>query len=320
MYCKETSLRCFLTALSLTVLAAACTRLDRTEDYIRVQAAVEKGGIIQPQVKGAPSNTLGSSFSAWAYAYTGSIGTPNYLCGETFSQVDATSSYKSADVHASLASSYTVKWWAISPVSPAGVTGLPTANSSGSPSFSYTTPATVTSQQDLLVASPAVQAGDAAAPNLVFSHVLGGLQFCTSSTAANVPPCTINSISVSNVQNAATWTDGIGWSGKTGSATFTINPAHAVSAGATNTLMHQASESMLLLPQTLTGTLTINFTPAGLDPVEASVILPDITLTAGKISVLRIVLTNDAEISIEAQESLFFGEKPGSDLQGIDFN
>lgn len=295
-------------------LAAGCVRLEEPDGYVRLQAGVA-GEIDLPQTRGVPVSTLGTTFSVWAYAYRSGSGTPNYLCGETFTRVDASTSYRSAQVHGRLTSDFTVKWWAIAPVAPAGVTGLPTGSSSGAPSFAFTTPSTVTGQPDILVASTSASGGTV--PSLTFNHVLGCLQFSTASTSTDVPACTINSISVSGVKNAATWTDGSGWGTRTGSATFTISPAKAISAGAVSTALHTEAESMLLLPQTLSGTLTVNFTPLGGSAISSSVALPNIVLSQGNKTVLRLKLSIGEGVSIESLENLFWGEKLDSSHEDL---
>ena len=90
-----------VTALALV----SCTREQAPDDYLQCQASL--GGFIMPETRGTPVTSVGGSFSAWAYSYvSGGIGRPNYLCGETFTQVRSSNSYRSANKRANLSSNY----------------------------------------------------------------------------------------------------------------------------------------------------------------------------------------------------------------------
>lgn len=289
--------RVVLSVLALSL--AACATITPEEGYIRLQAALEEHA-----TKGAPATTPGASFKAWAYVYPsgGGLTSPNYLCGETFSQSGSSTTYVSAGKHGDIQSGYTIRWWALSPASPSGVSGLPLASSSGSAAFSYTTPAAVTSQDDLLIAATTQAGGSGSGPSLTFSHALSCMQFRTSATAADVPACTIVSITITGVKNSATWTDGSGWSTPSGSTNITVSPGTAITSGQTDTQMHTDAQSMMLLPQAFTSGNKIQVTVnTGGSNITKEASLSGITLVQGQKCILHLGLKLAEELTLSCE-------------------
>ena len=302
------------TALVTAVLASVltttfgCVRMEPQDEpcYLELRAGVEDICVIG--TKGAPATTPGASFKAWAYAYPSGTAvsgqTPNFLSAEAFNRVGSSTTYQSEHKHGPVPSTYTIRWWALSPASPSGVTAP--SSSSGYMGFSYTTPSAVSSQSDLMIAT-ATQAGcsNGQGPSLNFNHLLGCLQFQTSATAADVPACTVVSIAVTNVQTTAAWTDdgsGGSWGTKSGSATFTITPNRAITSGQTNTQMHTDAESMMLLPQAFTGSNKLQVTVnTGGSNITKEASLSGITLVQGQICILHLGLRLADELTLSCE-------------------
>lgn len=248
----------------LLLLAAGCAWLDRseTEDYVILQAAL--GDVQVVSTKGTPTTSLGNTFNVWAYVYpaSGSIGTPNYTCGEVFTKQGATTTYESALIHGRIPTGYTVKYWALTPetvTALGGLSALPNATTSGVPSFSYTVPSSVASQTDLLVACTDWAGGSSTAPALAFQHVLSGVQFYYA-TQNTTPAVQVKSLSLTKVVQTGTFT----WT--TGTCTCTPSSAESdkvsftpaggassntPSSNTGNDVIANGVNTLLLIPQTL---------------------------------------------------------------------
>lgn len=300
-----------LTAVLTSVLTTTlgCVRVEPQDEtcYLELRAGVDDICVIG--TKGAPATTPGASFKAWAYAYLSGTAvsgqTPNFLSAEAFNEVGSSTTYQSEHKHGPVPTSYAIRWWALSPASPAGATAP--SSSGGYMGFSYTTPSAVSSQSDLMIAR-ASQSGcsNGQGPDpFTFNHILSCLQFQTSATAADVPACTVVSIAVTNVQDAAAWADngsGGGWGTKSGSATFTITPGKAIASGQTNTQMHTDAESMMLLPQAFTGSSRIQVTVnTGGSDITKEASLSGITLVQGQKCILHLGLRLADELTLSCE-------------------
>lgn len=237
----------------LLLLAAGCAWLDRseTEDYVILQAAL--GDVQVVSTKGAPTTSLGNTFNVWAYVYpaSGSIGTPNYTCGEVFTKQGATTTYESALIHGRIPTGYTVKYWALTPetvTALGGLSALPNATTSGVPSFSYTVPSSVASQTDLLVACTDWAGGSSTAPALAFQHVLSGVQFYATTS---LPSCTVTRVELSEIHTKGTYTEGSSWSNLDTKSTLGIVKNVTFTNG-TEKPVYVGDDTMMLIPGSLT--------------------------------------------------------------------
>lgn len=139
----------------------------------------------------------------------------------------------------------------------------------GAPTLSYTVPATVSDQKDLLVTKHSdthptqdIQGDKNQVVNMAFYHALTAVQFKIGGTMA---PCTIKEIKVENVYNNGTYNfSNASWTGQSTTATYTISPNYVVSSSTKNTTFTTSENNMLMLlmPQTLPAeakiTITIN--------------------------------------------------------------
>lgn len=148
-------------------------------------------------------------------------------------------------------------------------TNLTVNATTGAPQLTYTVPATVSDQKDLLVTKHTVEhptqdiEGDKnQVVNMAFYHALTAVQFKIGGTMA---PCKIKEIKVENVYNNGTYNfSDASWTGQSTKASYTISPDYVVSSnsGKNNIFTNTSDMLMLLMPQTLPAeakiTITIN--------------------------------------------------------------
>ena len=145
-----------------------------------------------------------------------------------------------------------------------GITSLPYKDNSAAPTLSWTTPADVADQYDLMWATP-VDASSSPC-SLTFNHALTAIKFITGSEMA---PCTVKEIKISNIVTSADLNLETGvWSLGDNKIDYAISPAISLSAAKGSSFVTPSTpitsdkETMLLLPQTLSSdniiTLTIN--------------------------------------------------------------
>ncbi|MDE7471459.1 MAG: fimbrillin family protein [Paramuribaculum sp.] len=143
-----------------------------------------------------------------------------------------------------------------------GVTALPGVDETGGLTLGYTVPADVTSQQDLMWATP-VNASSSPC-ELTFNHALTAISFVAGSELA---PCTVKSISITGVNSSGTLNIETGeWSGLTGSAEYVVEPDVTLAAASGSSYVAAGSsllgdrEMFMLLPQTLPTEATVSLT------------------------------------------------------------
>ena len=95
------------------------------------------------------------------------------------------------------------------------------------PQITYTVPADISLHKDLVTATSEVSTDFRKNIPLTFDHILTGLKFKAGFD------CTVNSITISDVASSGTYTYDAGWSGQSGTQTYTItfDGGKAVSAG-----------------------------------------------------------------------------------------
>ena len=271
--------------LALLLLASACE--EYVPEAVPGEGRLRIGAGLYGATKGTLLGSVPDQFSVWGYVWpdTGAMTTPQWMCGETFTK-DGTAWY-SALPHGNIPQDYSIRLWAVAPVAPSGVTSLPLAATSGTPSFSMITPSDVASQQDLITAYGAVCDEQPATFPLVFRHVLTCVLFRTSET--NVPACTLNSITLSGVRNEGTYTEGSDWGSLSGLASFSITPSQALTPSDTDIFIGTSEMAMVLLPQTLPAgaLLTVNYTQDAL-PRTLTADLSGLELPIGCKVVLRL--------------------------------
>lgn len=280
----------------LLLLAAGCAWLDRseTEDYVILQAAL--GDVQVVSTKGTPTTSLGNTFNVWAYVYpaSGSIGTPNYTCGEVFTKQGATTTYESALIHGRIPTGYTVKYWALTPetvTALGGLSALPNATTSGVPSFSYTVPSSVASQTDLLVACTDWAGGSSTAPALAFQHVLSGVQFYATTS---LPSCTVTRVELSEIHTKGTYTEGSSWSNLDTKSTLGIVKNVTFTNG-TEKPVYVGDDTMMLIPGSLTSGSKLSVRYKVGDSAEKTAVadISAVTLPQGTLTKIILGISND---------------------------
>ena len=143
------------------------------------------------------------------------------------------------------------------------------SNTTGTPTLSYTVPATVSEQKDLLVTKHSdthptqdIQGDKNQVVNMAFYHALTAVQF---KIGGRMAPCKIKEIKVENVYNNGTYNfSDASWTGQSTKASYTISPDYVVSSSTKNTTFTTSENNMLMLlmPQKLPDgakiTITIN--------------------------------------------------------------
>lgn len=155
---------------------------------------------------------------------------------------------------------------AFSPYTPAageeGVIALPGTDETGGLSLGYRVPLDVSSQQDLLWATP-VDASSSPC-TLDFNHALTSIVFVAG---AELSPCTVKTIAISGVMGEGTLNIESGeWTGLTDPETFTAQPDRALTAAEgsqyveAGTAITSDGETFMMIPQTLPDGATISLT------------------------------------------------------------
>lgn len=231
-------------ALALAPLCGCQDMAPQAEEHFLSVAATVGGA-----TKGTPLTAVPDAFSVWGYVWpsSGAQGTPDWMCGETFTK-DGTL-WKSARRHGNIPPGYSMRLWAQGPVGATGVSGLPLAATTTAPGFSYICPASVAAQQDVIVAYGEAYDVQPAAFPLAFRHALSCVLFRTSATS--VPACTVKSITVSGLRSSGTYAEGAGWSALSGSASYVITPNKVLTTASVDVQINNDAESMILVPQTI---------------------------------------------------------------------
>ena len=237
-------------------------------------------GYVNSRISGSSAATKGVSIENAASFYD------NF--GLFIYEYDATSNWASAASTATLAKDnekmfksngwITDKYWpgkqkkltffAYAPHSDNLSTNLTVNATTGAPQLTYTVPATVSEQKDLLVTKHSdthptqdIQGDKNQVVNMAFYHALTAVQF---KIGGKMAPCTIKKITVEGVNSKGTYNfSDASWKGQSTTATYTISPN--ISASDKKNTTFTTSENnmlMLLMPQTLPDgakiTITIN--------------------------------------------------------------
>ena len=143
-----------------------------------------------------------------------------------------------------------VAFFAYAPHHCAGVTLTTSATAPGAPVFSYTVPAAVAAQTDLLTAWSVDVAGVLHAPApLQFKHALTAVRF---ETGPGLLPGTVAKITLKGVYGTASHAIGGGWSGHAGTRNFEQALSVATpDPNVTGTDITQPAQTFMMIPQTL---------------------------------------------------------------------
>ncbi|MDE5886254.1 MAG: fimbrillin family protein [Muribaculaceae bacterium] len=143
-----------------------------------------------------------------------------------------------------------------------GITSLPSSTASGELFLSYSTPEDVADQIDLLISTPVDSKSSPC--DLTFNHALAAVRFAAG---AELSPCTVKSISLSNVSSAGKLNMESGeWSELSEPITFVANPEIELKAAegskfvASGTDITSEDQTFLLIPQTLPENAQISIT------------------------------------------------------------
>lgn len=143
-----------------------------------------------------------------------------------------------------------------------GITDLPAPTAAGEVQLSYTVPAEVADQLNLMWASPVEASASPCA--LVFNHALTAIRFVAGD---DMQACTVKAITVAGVKNSGALNIATGaWSQTQGAATYTVEPGltlNATNSGSTvapQTPLIADDQVMLLLPQVLGDEATVSMT------------------------------------------------------------
>lgn len=258
--------------------------LSSVEDYITAQAV---------STKGVPLAAVPETFAVWGYVWEdgAAMGAPTWMCGEDFTK-DGTL-WRSARRHGNIPAGYLMRLWGMWPMDGAGVSGLPLAASSGVPSFSYVVPSDVAQQKDVIVAWGDTFDIQPASFPLVFRHALSCILFKTAT--ADVPAVTVKDITVSGLVDEGDYTEGSGWSGLSGDASYTIETNQAIPDGGIDVRIGTDAQTMIVMPQTLgaTAEVTVRYKYAGdADWRTSTTSLDGLELGMGYKTVVRLIFEN----------------------------
>ena len=281
-----------LSFLAVAALAVSCAveeieTASPSDKYVAVSAAATKAATI---------SDVPSTFAVWGYVWPDgeAMGTPTWMCGEDF--VKDGTLWRSTLRHGNIPAGYLMRLWGMWPKDAAGLTGLPLAGTAGVPSFGYTVPRNVAAQQDLIVAWGDTYDIQPATFPLVFRHALSCVLFKTATE--NVQACTIKSISIGTLKETGTYTEGSGWSGLSGAATYLITPNQAVATSDIDVRVGTEAQTMILMPQVLpaAATVSVDFRRAGASSDETlTASLEGLELEMGYKTVIRLIIPEPAE-------------------------
>ena len=200
---------------------------------------------LESLTKAAPFTAV-PDFSMYGYTYTGgTVGAVNYCINEKMILADG--AYKSANRYPKVVPGTNILLVGIAPYDDGGWSG-PAADATGDPKITYTMPAEVADQKDVIVGSYSTGAGFDGNCDMTFSHILSGVRFSFSTDGAF--DGSIKSIALKGIFTKGTYTLGSGWSGANtpGSTSQTLNKA--VTTSSTGAITEDAG-TFIVLPQSL---------------------------------------------------------------------
>ena len=199
------------------------------------------------KVTTAGISNLGVSASVYpaANTYT-SAGCGSYFYKESVSSGTPMSYYWPT-------SDYKLSFFGYYPYNNAAFTVQSAADATGVPTYAYTVPSAIGSQQDIMTGQVTDQSGGSSSPvNMTLAHRCSAIHFCITNDRSDA--ITVNSISIEGVKytgtlNGSTWTLG-GSVNSSSTNPFTLAYGSSVAAGAKVDITG-TSNIFMMLPQTL---------------------------------------------------------------------
>lgn len=151
-------------------------------------------------------------------------------------------------------SDYKISFFGYYPYNNASFTVQSAANVTGAPTYAYTVPSSIASQQDIMTGQVTDQSGGSSSPvNMTLAHRCSAIHFSITNDRSDA--ITVNSISIEGVKytgtlSGSTWTLG-GSVNSSSTNPFTLTYDSSVAAGATVDITG-TSNIFMMLPQTLT--------------------------------------------------------------------
>ena len=200
------------------------------------------------KVTTAGISNLGVSASVYpaANTYT-SAGCGSYFYKESVSSGSPMSYYWPT-------TDYRISFFGYYPYNDAAFTVQSAASATGAPTYAYTVPSTIASQQDIMTGQVTDQPGGSSSPvNMTLAHRCAAIHFSVINDRSEA--ITVNSISIEGVKytgtlSGSTWTLG-GSVNSSSTNPFTLTYGSSVAAGATVDITG-TSNIFMMLPQTLT--------------------------------------------------------------------
>ena len=204
-----------------------------------------------PKTRSAPVTSLSTygAFGVTAFVYTGSWSeslTPDFMYNVKVSQ--SNSAWAPGENYFWPGAGKSIRFFAYAPYNGAGITLSPSTQA-GSPTLTYTVPAAVKDQKDLLAAQTDALPGNTnSSASLVFGHILTAVKF---SCGADMKQGTVKSITLKNVNSKGTYDlNTKTWSGQGTPASFTQTVDKATS-GAPDETITDGEATFMMMPQTL---------------------------------------------------------------------
>ena len=204
-----------------------------------------------PETRSAPVTGLSQygAFGVTAYVYTGSWNeslTPDFMYNVKVGQ--SGSGWAPDGFYLWPGAGKSLRFFAYAPYNGAGI-ALSSQSQVGSPTLTYTVPAAVKDQKDLLAAQTDALPGNTnASASLSFRHILTAVKF---SCGNDMKSGTVRSITLKNVNSKGTYNlNTRTWSGQGTPASFTQTVGKAAS-GTPGEVITDGEATFMLLPQTL---------------------------------------------------------------------
>ena len=238
-------------AVGLTPVGGVLTSKSGKKLYLSCTEApwpVKKTAV----TRGAKVNTAGiSSMGVSASVYGSSSSYTSAGCGSYFYKESVSSGTPTRFYWPT--SNYKISFFGYYPYNNASFTVQSTASTTGAPTYSYTVPSAISSQQDIMTGQVVNQIGGSASPvNMTLSHRCAAVRFNITNDRSET--ITVNSISIEGVKytgtiNENTWTLGDA-ANSSSSNPFTLTCNTSVATDATADITG-TTNIFMMLPQTL---------------------------------------------------------------------
>ena len=280
-------------AAAVLVAMTSCSKNEETNPEANTGKAIGFKTFVNQVTKGTPMGgttyTTGS-FGVLAYyttadnwATNAATATPNFMYNQKVDVTSGAGTYAPAKYWPA-GENDKVSFFAYSPYAAAGgAITLPANSATGAPVLTYTVPATVADQADLMTAQAVNKTSADGTVKFVFSHALTQVKFSAKIDAALPDATTVNikSLQFDGLQMTGTVALADGTVTATGAAngTFTWDALATTFTGAAATTAQELTEAgnvMMLLPQTLGTTQKVT--------LSYEVVVTDAAVAGGKVT------------------------------------